>query len=78
MSTRTDSLSNVEAEAKKVLGERAASWLHRPHRSLDGMTPHELAQSPAGAWVVLRQLQRDPLPIIRDPKYRSVRTRRTA
>jgi uncharacterized protein (DUF2384 family) len=78
MSTRTDSLSNVEAEAKKVLGERAANWLHRPHRSLDGMTPHELAQSPAGAWVVLRQLERDPLPIIRGSKPRGTRPRRTA
>jgi uncharacterized protein (DUF2384 family) len=78
MSTRTDSLSNVEAEARKVLGERAASWLHRPHRSLDGMTPHELAQSPEGAWVVLRQLERDPLPIVRGPKLRGTRTRRTA
>ena len=65
MSTQTDSLLNVEAEAKKVLGDHAASWLYRPHRLLDGMTPHELAQSPEGAWVVLRQLERDPLPIIR-------------
>jgi len=77
MSTQTDSLSRVEAEAKKVLGERAHNWLHRPHRSLDGMTPHELAQSPAGAWVVLRQLERDPLPIIRGQKSRASRPRRT-
>lgn len=75
MSTRTDTLSNVEAEARKVLGESAASWLYRPHRLLDGMTPHELAQSPEGAWVVLRQLERDPLPIIR-AKPRIVRKRR--
>jgi len=76
MSTRTDSLSNVEAEAKKVFGERATSWLYRPHRLLDGMTPHELAQTPEGAWVVLRQLERDPLPLIRAKPRVTLRQRR--
>ena len=75
MSTRTDSLSNVESEARKVLGERAASWLHRPHRCFDGMTPHELAQTPEGAWVVLRQLERDPPPLIRAKRH-PIRKRR--
>jgi len=77
MAARKETFSNVEAEAKERFGEGASNWLHRPSRLLDGLTPHELAQTPEGAWVVLRELRRNPGPINRGPTPRGPGERRT-
>ena len=63
MVARTDSFSRVEAEASRLFGDGASAWLRRPSRLLDGLTPYEVAQSPEGAWVVLAELRRLPVPI---------------
>jgi uncharacterized protein (DUF2384 family) len=50
-------LLDVEAEAHKLLGDRASEWMARPSRLLDGMAPAELAASPHGARAVLHELR---------------------
>jgi len=52
------SLVGVASEARRLLGDRASKWMVTPSRSLDGMTPAELATSPEGARVVLYELRR--------------------
>lgn len=51
-------LVGVASEARRMLGDRASEWMATPSRSLDGMTPAELATSPEGARVVLHELRR--------------------
>jgi uncharacterized protein (DUF2384 family) len=56
MTDRRQILSNVEAAARIILGERAAEWMQRPNAMLDGLAPADLATSPEGARVVLHEL----------------------
>ena len=51
-------LVSVASEARRLLGDRASEWMVTPNRSLDGITPAELATSPEGAREVLHELGR--------------------
>ena len=50
-------LLDVEAEARKVLGDDASAWMARPSKLLDGIAPVDLATSPDGARAVLYELR---------------------
>jgi uncharacterized protein (DUF2384 family) len=56
--SKQDSAQQVEVEVRKVLGDRASDWMHKPSKLLDGMAPAELARSREGARVVLLELDR--------------------
>jgi Protein of unknown function (DUF2384) len=61
----------LEAEVRKVLGDGALEWMHRPSRLFDNMPPVELAlSSPEGARVVLLQLERSAVPVAAAMKQR--------
>lgn len=70
MVDRQQILSNVEAAAKSVLGDRAGEWMLRPSAVLDGMAPIELASSPEGARVILHELAQ-PSTRLRAKSWRS-------
>jgi hypothetical protein len=59
----SQSLLSVEAEVREVLGDRASEWMHRPSKLLDGMTPAEVATTPAGKRIVLHELHRAAIPL---------------
>jgi uncharacterized protein (DUF2384 family) len=48
----------VVARAGAILGKDATRWLYKPNRSLAQLSPYEMAQSAAGARVVLGELER--------------------
>jgi uncharacterized protein (DUF2384 family) len=54
---------HVEAEARKILGDRASEWMQKPSKLLAGMAPAELARSKDGARVVLLELDRAKTPL---------------
>jgi uncharacterized protein (DUF2384 family) len=58
MNDRSLVLLGVEAEARRVLGDRASDWMMKPSRLLDGLAPADLATSPDGARAVLHELRR--------------------
>ncbi len=58
-----DTARQVEIEVRKVLGDRAAEWMHKPSKLLDGIAPAELARSREGARVVLLELDRAETPL---------------
>ena len=62
MSTRQN-LADLEVEAREVLGDRASEWLVKPSRLFDGMTPAEVAVTPAGTRVVIHELRRVAVPL---------------
>ena len=49
---------SVVARAKALLGQDAEMWLYRENRNLASLAPYEMAQSSAGALIVLRELER--------------------
>ena len=49
---------SVVERAKALLGKDADVWLYRGNRNLASLAPFEMAQSSAGALVVLRELER--------------------
>ena len=49
---------SVVARAKALLGRDAEMWLYRENRNLASLAPYEMAQSSAGALIVLRELER--------------------
>ena len=51
----------VERKAYELFGPYAKYWLYKPNRSLAQLSPYELAQSQAGARVVLSELERTVL-----------------
>jgi hypothetical protein len=55
--SRPDTQSIV-ARAKALLGRDAEMWLYRENRNLASLAPYEMAQSSAGALIVLRELER--------------------
>jgi len=57
--SRDEALVCVEAEARRILGDRASEWMTRPSKLLDGLAPAELATSPEGARVVLHELRQE-------------------
>lgn len=62
---------DVAAEARRILGDQADTWMQRPSKLLDGMAPADLARSKDGARVVLLELERAKTPL-----KAAVRTRR--
>lgn len=51
----------VERKARSMFGKYAEQWLHKPNRSLAQLSPYEMAQSDAGARLVLAELARTVL-----------------
>jgi len=49
---------SVVARAKALLGKDAEEWLYRENRNLASLAPFEMAQSSAGALIVLWELER--------------------
>jgi hypothetical protein len=49
---------SIVARAKALLGRDAEMWLYRENRNLASLAPFEMAQSSAGALIVLRELER--------------------
>lgn len=43
---------------KAAVGERASKLMHRRSKHLGNLTPHELAQQPGGARIVLAELSK--------------------
>lgn len=68
---KQDATQQVEIEVRKVLGDRASEWMHKPSKLLDGMVPAELARSDEGARVVLLELERAETPLKAAGKRRS-------
>jgi len=58
MPDRTIRPADVDAEVRNILGDRASDWMHTPSRLFDNMAPADLASSPEGAYVVLRELRK--------------------
>jgi uncharacterized protein (DUF2384 family) len=73
---RPESLTDLEAEARDVLGDQASEWIVRPSRLLDGMTPAEVATTPAGARVVIHELRRAAVPVKAAMKKRRLQVAR--
>jgi hypothetical protein len=48
----------VIRRAKALLGKDAELWLYRQNRNLASLAPFEMAQSAAGAAIVLQELER--------------------
>jgi hypothetical protein len=63
MDKQSQNLADLEAEARELLGDRTSEWLAKPSRLLDGMTPAEVAVTPAGKRVVLHELRRAARPL---------------
>jgi uncharacterized protein (DUF2384 family) len=63
MVDRSQSVVRLEAEVREILGDRASEWLVRPSKLLDGLTPAEVAKTPAGKRVVLHELKRTSKPL---------------
>lgn len=63
MALPSRSLETLESEAREILGDRAQEWMQRPSKLLDGMTPAEVAMTPAGKRVVLHELKRAAIPL---------------
>ena len=77
MPQRAQSLAELEAEAREFLGDRASEWIAKPSRLLDGMTPAEVATTPAGRRIVIHELRRAAVPLrqamLRKPRLEKVR-----
>jgi len=61
--SKPQNLVELEIEAREMLGDHASDWLVKPSRLLDGMTPLEVATTPAGKRVVLYELRRGAVPL---------------
>jgi len=46
----------VEKALKAAVGDRSAEVMHRRTRHLANLTPHQVAQTPSGARIVLAEL----------------------
>ena len=56
MSKAIDGVFRVEKALKAAVGERATEVMHRHTRHLANLTPHQVAQAPNGARIVLAEL----------------------
>lgn len=56
MTSNDDGVRRVERALEAAVGERAPDLLHRASRHLANLTPHEVAQQPGGARIVLAEL----------------------
>jgi hypothetical protein len=63
-------LEAVELRAQSVFGDYARQWLSKPNRSLAQLSPYELAKSPAGARLVLAELEQAVVNEVREPAAR--------
>lgn len=55
MSTNTN-VWLVSAALKEAAGDQATELMHKPSKHLANLTPHEVAQQPGGATIVLSEL----------------------
>jgi hypothetical protein len=51
-----DGVFRVEKALEAAVGDRAAELMHRHTRHLANLTPHQIAQAPNGARIVLAEL----------------------
>ena len=56
MSQPNDGVFRVEKALKAAVGDRSAEVMHRRTRHLANLTPHQVAQTPSGARIVLAEL----------------------
>jgi hypothetical protein len=56
MSKPSDGVFRVEKALKEAVGERTAELMHRRTKHLANLTPHQVAQAPNGARIVLAEL----------------------
>ena len=56
MSKPNDGVFRVEKALEAAVGDRMAEVMHRRTRHLANLTPHQLAQTPSGARIVLAEL----------------------
>jgi hypothetical protein len=53
-----DGVWRVEKALRAKVGDRAAELMHKRSRHLANLTPHEVAQAPAGERIVLAVLEK--------------------
>jgi len=58
MAAEADWRAQVELEAARTFGEISKVWMVKRNRRLANLTPAELAETPAGARVVLFEMRR--------------------
>jgi hypothetical protein len=56
VSQPNDGVFRVEKALKAAVGDRSAEVMHRRTRHLANLTPHQVAQTPSGARIVLAEL----------------------
>ena len=56
MSKPSDGVFRVEKAFQAAVGERTAELMHRRTKHLANLTPHQVAQAPSGARIVLAEL----------------------
>jgi hypothetical protein len=56
VSKPNDGVFRVEKALKAAVGDRMAEVMHRRTKHLANLTPHQVAQTPSGARIVLAEL----------------------
>ena len=56
MTKSDDGVFRVEKALRAAVGDRSAEVMHRRTRHLADLTPHQVAQAPSGARIVLAEL----------------------
>jgi hypothetical protein len=56
VSKSNDGVFRVEKALEAAVGRRSAELMHRRTKHLANLTPHQVAQSPSGARIVLAEL----------------------